>query len=361
MSPWLEYGLLTWYLVVFLNVLYWFLTWPASQEKVATTESEEGVSVVVCVRNASHLLSAQIPQWLGQEYPHWELIILDDHSTDNSWSILQEWQVNPKISTYSMAAEKIRPGKKYAQQFGVSKAQFDWVLVTDADCRPASNHWIQRMMQARRPETRLVLGIGLLQRKPGFLNRFIRYEMAHTAIQYLSAAYWQTPYMGVGRNLLFSRHLFESTKDRAGDHLPYGDDDLFVNAASSQAISYCIDPTGFTLSPAKETLSAYADQKKRHLSTGKYYRLSHQMLLGSWALLHFLYWLGLFALCPFYPVQVLLVGALRLTLCMVIFWRWTKTLVQPDLRWWFPLLDLCFLSIYGWGFRFIFWRDKSSW
>ncbi|MEM1218032.1 MAG: glycosyltransferase [Bacteroidota bacterium] len=361
MSPLLEYGLLIWYLVVFLNALAWLLTWPAGQKKVATTKSEEGVSVVVCARNAGHLLSDQIPQLLRQEYPHWELIILDDHSTDNSWSILQEWQVNPRISTYSMGTEKIRPGKKYAQQFGIAKAQYNWILVTDADCHPASNHWIQCMMQARGPETLLVLGVGLLQRRPGLLNRFIRYEMTHTAIQYLSAAYWKTPYMGVGRNLLFNRHLFESTKHRAGDHLPYGDDDLFVNAASSHATGYCIDPAGFTFSPAKKTLSAYLDQKKRHLSTGKYYHFLHQILLGSWAVLHFLYWLGLFVLCPFYPAEVVVVGTLRMALCMVVFARWTSALVQPDLRWWFPLLDLFFLSIYGWGFRFIFWRDKSGW
>ncbi len=361
MNLWLEYGLLTWYIVVLLNSILWLLSWPASRKNKTSKLELEGVSVVICSRNAASQLSTQIPIWLKQDYPIWELIILDDHSSDGSWEMLQKWSQNPRIRVYSMAEEDILPGKKYAQRFGVNKAQFAWILVTDVDCKPASKFWMQRMMQARKKDTPVVLGVGLLEKTPGFLNRFIRYEMVHTAVQYLTAAYWNIPYMGVGRNLLFERQLFQTTEKRAGDHLPYGDDDLFVNAISSYPMTYCLHPESFTLSPAKESLSAYLDQKRRHLSTGKYYRVFHQLLLGSWAFLHFLFWLGFFAFLPFYPVPAFTVALIRFTLCILALSSWTTIFTQRDLPPWFPILDLLFLFIYFRGVGFIFWRDKTKW
>ena len=361
MNLWLEYALLAWYIVVLLNTFFWLLSWPASKENKASHLKAEGVSVVICSRNAAHQLPEQIPYWLNQEYPIWELIILDDHSSDGSWDILQKWGQNPRVRIYSMSEEGILPGKKYAQRFGVSKARFSWILVTDADCKPASSSWIQRMMQARKKDTPVVLGVGLLEKAPGLLNRFIRYELVHTAVQYLTATYWNIPYMGVGRNMLFERQLFQKTEKRSGDHLPYGDDDLFINAISSYPMSYCLHPEGFTLSPAKDSLSAYLDQKKRHLSTGKYYRVFHQLLLGGWALVHFIFWLGLFTLLPFYPIPILLIGIVRFALCIFALSPWTRVLSQGDILPWFPLLDLFFLCIYLRGFWFIFWRDKGGW
>ena len=161
MNLWLEYSLLAWYAVVIINAFFWLLSWPASRRKDGLPTKQEGVSVIICTRNTGDRLSTQILSWLQQEYPRWELIILDDHSTDNSWKILQKWKQEPRVRIFSMEEEGIPPGKKYAQRFGVSKAIFDWVLVTDADCRPASVYWIKRMMQARKKDTPVVLGVGL--------------------------------------------------------------------------------------------------------------------------------------------------------------------------------------------------------
>src|SRR5690606_1529384 len=115
-----------------------------------------------------------------------------------------------------------------------------------------------------------VLGYSRYSKTTGFLNKLIRYDAVQIANQYLSSALAGDPYMGVGRNLMYKKSLFEKEKGfKKHYHIQSGDDDLFINAvANKENTSICINEDSFTESLPKNTFKEWWIQKKRHATTG---------------------------------------------------------------------------------------------
>jgi len=155
---------------------------------------------------------------------------------------------------------------------------------------PASEHWIQKMQEAYRDNIEIVLGYGAYQKRPGFLNKLIRFETFHTALQYFSYALAGLPYMGVGRNLSYKKEVFIRNKGFASiNHIPSGDDDLFINkVANKNNTTIVIDPDAFTLSEPKRNFKEWMRQKYRHYSASKFYKFKHKILLGLYSFTQFL-------------------------------------------------------------------------
>src|SRR5690606_6056352 len=132
--------------------------------------------------------------------------------------------------------------KKFAMLVGIKSAKNNHLIFTDADCYPASNNWLAEMAAGFTDENKIVLGYGAYEKQKGFLNTCIRFDAFMIAIQYLSAAIKKSPYMGVGRNLAYTKELFFEEKGFSNHyHINSGDDDLFVNgAATENNTSVCI-------------------------------------------------------------------------------------------------------------------------
>ena len=163
------------------------------------------------------------------------------------------------------------PGKKFPLSIGIKSSKHEILLLTDADCIPASENWIQKMQAGFSEGIEIVLGYGGYKKRKGLLNFLVRYEAFHTALQYLSMALGGLPYMGVGRNLAYKKSLFYQQKGFAAHHhLPGGDDDLFINScASKRNTAVCIDQEAFTYSTPPATWKSWYLQKRRHNSTGR--------------------------------------------------------------------------------------------
>ncbi len=138
---------------------------------------------------------------------------------------------------------------------GIKSARYETLLLTDADCVPASENWMQLMQDGYRPETEIVLGYGGYHPTSSLLNRIIRFETFHAALQYLSYALAGIPYMGVGRNLSYKKDVFLRNKGFSSiNQIPGGDDDLFINqVANKHNTAIVIDREAHTLSEAKRT------------------------------------------------------------------------------------------------------------
>ncbi len=220
-------------------------------------------------------------------------------------------------------------------------------------------------MHQARSGSDIVLGIGLYEQRPGWLNRFIRFETVLTALQYSAAAMWGRPYMGVGRNLLYGRHVFEAV-DGFNRHLNLasGDDDLLVNEAGKFfETSVSVHPRTFTFSEPKETIKSWYRQKRRHLSTATRYERAHQL------------WLGLLSaslLCHYVAGAVLVASGLgRIALAGWAFRQmvmhgvmlpWMARLRQKDLGKWLPVLDGVLVLYYGFfGLQILVTRKTNTW
>jgi glycosyltransferase involved in cell wall biosynthesis len=283
----------------------------------------KSVSIIVCAWNEFDNLTELLPILASQDYPNYEVIIVDDRSNDGSGEYLKNEILNyPKFKLVSIAeTPEHLASKKYALSLGIKVAVNEVILLTDADCRPASSHWISGMVNQLASNKQLVLGFSPYNREPGVLNSFIRFETFFTAWQYFSYALIGLPYMGVGRNLMYKRKLFfDKLGFRNHQKITGGDDDLFVNEnANCRNTAISINPDTFTFSEPKHTFSEWFIQKKRHLAVGKRYKNRDKILLGGYSITHILIWM-LFPILFFASGKIqFLIGSIFL-LRIFIFW-----------------------------------------
>lgn len=310
------------------------------------------VSIIVCAHDEEQNLRELIPLLMNQNYSSFEVVVVNDRSNDNTYDFLLE--VTKKEPRVRMVTVDHLPahlnGKKYAITLGIRAAKYEWVLLTDADCRPASSNWIASMSGSFTENTQFVLGFSPYEKLPGFLNTFIRFETLLTAIQYFSFAWMKVPYMGVGRNLAYRKSLFLEKK---GFHqlvgVTGGDDDLFVNqhAASENAMAV-FHPDAQVLSIPKTTWKDFIRQKVRHLSVGKHYKLQHRILLGLFTLTWILTWFTGVAILLMdwskWWVAVILIVRIILLLTIV---RVTVKQARLSFEWWaIPVLDFLYAIYY---------------
>lgn len=284
------------------------------------------LSVIVCARDEEYNLSRNLTTLVQQRYhdaklqPRYEVIVVNDNSRDDTPFLLKQMEPGyPHFRFINLKQEaKGIPGKKYPLTIGIKGAVNENVVLTDADCKPASTLWLHYMSKGFRNGKEIVLGYGAYERYPGLLNKVIRFETFFSALQYLSFALSGIPYMGVGRNLAYKKELFFRHKGfLTHRHLPSGDDDLFINAAANRKnTSVVIHKDAITYSAPKRTWSAWYRQKTRHLSTGRYYKFKHKLLLGLFSLSQFLFYpffiLALFYQPFLYPTLILFGGKILL-------------------------------------------------
>jgi glycosyltransferase involved in cell wall biosynthesis len=282
------------YLVVIFGRTAWF---KSSSKSSKSTLPEEGVTVLIAAHNEFQNLKTLIPKLFEQEYPKFDVMVVNDRSTDRTNRLLEEMMaIYPKLRsvTVKYTPNHVTP-KKFALTLGIKVAKNDVILLTDADCIPASPQWIRKMTAPIREEGKTFsIGYSGYQSKSGLLNKWIQFETVLTALFYLSFGLWKAPFMGVGRNLSYRKSFFLEAKAFKGLwHLEGGDDDLFVNNyATGKNSAIVIDPEATTVSIPKDTLKAYLIQKKRHLHAGKYYRGEDKRKIGLFSLSHALFWIG---------------------------------------------------------------------
>lgn len=282
---WILLGTLAFFLLMQLFYYFYFFFRLAFYKKAKVYESKEPVSVIICAKNEDDNLRVNLPLILEQEYPDYEVIVVNDRSVDDTADILREFSakyshlkiVEIKDDEYIKAE-----GKKFAMTLGIKKAQHDILLMTDADCQPTSKYWLATMKGNFSEDVDIVLGYGGYSRKKSLVNWLIRYDTFLTAMQYLSYSLAGLTYMGVGRNMAYRKHLFFDNKGFGShNHIASGDDDLFINKVATKAkVRIEVEGDAHTVSEPKLTWGEWFHQKKRHLTTGFYYKWKHKVLLG---------------------------------------------------------------------------------
>lgn len=333
--------------VVLVNCAYLFLFSSfvfGDSEKVKDAPAYS-VSVLVCAKNEAENLKRHIPLWLHQEYADFELVLINDASSDDTLEVMEKFaSQDNRIKIVDVQNNKaFWANKKYALTLGIKSAKNKRLLFTDADCRPATKHWISEMAQRFSKEKQLILGYGAYEKRGGLLNLFIRYETLITALQYFSYAKLGIPYMGVGRNLGYTSNLYYEHNGFASHmKLPSGDDDLFVNqTATKENTALCYDPRSFTYSIPKQSWKAWFYQKRRHISTANHYKPQHKYLLGGYYLSKLLFWI-LLVECLFFTdwKAALAIAMIHVIVQYIVVGAGARKLEEGKLIPFLPILDL---------------------
>ncbi len=329
---------------------------------------EHPISVVICARDEAHNLATNLPGVLVQEYSttH-EIVLVNDNSEDESKYLLDEFKKSFKnLNVVNLTQDaKMINGKKFPLSMGIKSAKYETLLLTDADCVPASEHWMQLMQDGFDDNIEIVLGYGAYKKKPGFLNKLIRFETFQTALQYFSYALAGMPYMGVGRNLSYKRDVFIRNKGFSSiNQMPSGDDDLFINqVANRNNTAIVIDKDAHTLSEPKTTFNEWMTQKYRHYTTSKYYKKQHSILLAFYAISQFLVYPLLITGLIFTKEYILLTSlwGLRFLIQGAILRGTMKKLNELDLWPWFFLFDLWSIFYYLFTLPSVWKAPHKNW
>jgi poly-beta-1,6-N-acetyl-D-glucosamine synthase len=316
--------------------LYFYLSVYLFKPPVQTT-IKQPVSIIICARNEAENLRNFLPAVLEQDYPDFEVIVVNDCSEDNSYDILGNFLIgypNLRISTVNKDP-KFTHNKKFAQFIGIKAAKNEILLFTDADCQPESDKWLDRMTSHFVDKTSFVLGYGGYLNEKGFLNKFIRYDSVTIAMQYLGMAIRGIPYMGVGRNMAYRRSVFFENKGYgAHNHIISGDDDLFVNTNASGKNTIVEFRSGtHTRSIPSSGFKDWLLQKKRHLTTAPFYKLRDKLLLITEPLTRIIIYSALIVLLSFRFLWPFVLGVfgLRLIIQIIIYALVQKKLNEPGL------------------------------
>lgn len=340
-------------LVLFVVQLFYFFNFflrlARYKEKNMGLHDGKPVSVVIAARNELENLKHNLPLILNQDYNDFQVVVVNDRSWDASGDYLREMSekyYHLHIITIQ-DSELYQHGKKMAITLGVKGAKHDYLLFTDADCTPNSEHWISEMLKGY-DSNEIVLGFSPYQKKKGFLNWMIRFDAVQIGMQYLSFALAGVPYMGVGRNLSYKKDLFfEKQGFKSHYHIKSGDDDLFVNEAASKSnVRIRLNDMCFTESVPKESLSDWWWQKKRHFSTSNLYKWHHKLLLSLYPIsLLLLVTAAVISLFGPWIWIALIAFGLRIIIQLLIFRSIYRKLGASELLILTPILELIFLFV----------------
>lgn len=307
------------------------------------------ISVIVCAKNEAEILNETLPSIISQDYKRFEVILINDASSDHTLDVMRSFEErHSHVKVVNVDHNEAFWGsKKYALTLGIKAASFEHLLFTDADCKPVSQYWISEMTGHFDASKQLVLGYGSYKKVPNsFINLLVRYETLLTAVQYFSYALLGNPYMGVGRNLAYTKSAFFKVNGFV-KHLQIrsGDDDLFVQeVASKKNTTICFTDNSFTESTAPKTVKAWFRQKRRHISTAKHYRFQHQFLLGLFFTSKFIFFSLLIILLFLFDWKILMAVLLGYyTVQFLVIGFSSKKLKDTKVLVFLPFLEICLL------------------
>lgn len=352
-----------------IQLAYWLVAFaPLANYQIRTKPVEPyPISVVICAYNEGYNLKRFLPIILEQVYDNYEVIVVNDRSTDDSEALLTAFQqqYSHLRVLHLKDFERTVRSKKFALTKGLEAATHEVVLLTDGDCYPASKQWVAQMAKMIDGQKAIGLGYMPADKRTGFLNLFIRYDKVYNTIQYFSFALLGIPYMGVGGNLIYKRDLFFKVQGfNQHQHLISGDDDLFISAVSNRHnTDVQLHPDSFIYCEPQPSWQRFYNQKTRHLSTSWLYKWYHKLLLGVLAQSHF--WLyvtfAMLLIFQIHPLWALGGFALRWAVMGVQFYKITHRLQERDLQKWLFLMDVLYIVFYVVFASALVHRNKTKW
>jgi len=328
-----------------LQLLYYFVFYiriGLFRCRSSIANSTAPISVIICAKNEENNLKENLSKILNQDYPIFEVLVVDDYSTDQTFDVLSHFQIEAREKLKVLT--NINAGKKGAIEIGVANARHEWLVFTDADCFPYSNQWLKQLALTFNNQTEIVLGYGAYTKAKGLLNQMIRYDTLFIAMQYFSFALAGVPYMGVGRNLAYRKSLFVRHNGLSKHRdLMSGDDDLFVNqCATADNTAIALHRESFTYSLPKTSFFLWIRQKSRHITTSVRYKLIDKLLVSGELITRSGFYLSFFLLlsCNASLKEIFILYFVRFFIASIILSCVFKRFFERDLLYTWFLLDL---------------------
>ncbi|MDR1725658.1 MAG: glycosyltransferase [Bacteroidales bacterium] len=345
-------------ILLFIQVLYYIIVYgkvggfrlPQPKDIAQDSASFPPISVVIVTRDEQENLKEKLPVILEQQYPNFEVVIVNNASNDETEFMLKVFQKlysNLKIvNLYEKTPNKFQ-GKKYPLSLGIKSAKNDYILLTNANCIPNSYFWIMNMAKGIYKQKNIVLGFNLYEKKNTLLNRFIQYDSLNNAMNYEGMALLGHPYKATGDNLIISKkNFFDNGGFISIYNIASGDMELYVNrVAKKKNTSIILSAEAYIKTEAPQSFSAWIRQKKKKIRSAHYYHFWDKFIVAmpTWAMLFF-YTILTFLFVVGFTWQWIVIGIIfKWIIQILLFYKGTKVLMKNKLYIFAPLFEIFFL------------------
>lgn len=345
-------------IIVFFQILYYFIVYGRIaffKENKKTVDDQQkyypSVSVVMCVKNDSYNLEKKLPIILEQEYPNFEVVVVNDASNDETEYVLRVLQeIYPNLNVVNLFKNvNSALGKKYPLSLGIKSAKNDIILLTESDTMPLNYNWISTMVKGFKNKKDIVLGFTNFENKKTFLNTLMQYENLTSGMNYLGNAILNNPYMGQGRNMAYKRDFFFETGGFISQYnVSVGEDDLFINKnADSKNTAVILNKDSINLASPKEKREEWVIQKKKHFKSMSHFKFKDKITSGLMPIFtFFIYVLVALSIVFKFPWEyAILPLVLKYIIQIIIYYKSSKTLGTKQVAFLSPVLEILFLFI----------------
>lgn len=292
------------------------------KRRAKTDDELEAVSIVVWTRDCYEYLMELLPILLNQDYPDFEIVVVNDCSEDGTEDYLKDLErIEPRIKpVYLRQQLNFFNGKKFPLSMGIKSAKNDLLVFTDVNCRPDTDKWLRSVVDCYKRNTEVAIGYCPVINKKGLLNRIIRFDGLQQGLLYLSSALNGHPYMGTGKNLSYRKELFYRNKGFTSHYTTsVGDDDLFISQVANQKnTEVLIDAENAIRSIPTERFNIWMHQKSSRYSTIPQYGINARITQGIFLWSQFFFYASFIALLCLPPAFLLSIGAVYYIPTLVI-------------------------------------------
>lgn len=282
-SEWIIIGV---YLLFFVIQMLYYLLIFRKPYKYATLNKESrdkknndklelpGISIIITAKNEDENLEKNLPYILNQDYPNFQVVVVNNGSTDETETVLNALSQNHTnlYHTYIPTESEVINHKKLALTLGIKAAKHDILLFTEPDTKPLSKKWVYEYAKEFMKGKKVVLGFCQLELKEHYSKKLIHFDNLFFGIKYLGMALSNKPYLGMERNMAYKKELFFQNKGFSSIlNIEYGEDNLFINkVATKKNTSVVLSPDSMVVSNVIDRISTWRNIKAKYLITRKH-------------------------------------------------------------------------------------------
>ncbi|MEG1580400.1 MAG: glycosyltransferase [Bacteroidaceae bacterium] len=285
------------------------------------------ISVVIVCMDASYELEKKLPLILEQEYENYEVIIVDNASTDNTKDVLLQLEQKYKRlrHTFLPSTTRYLSRQKMAMTLGIRSAKYEWVVITEPGSSPKSALWLKSLSHYMTDDNDIILGYSNYENTASFHSKYARYNRMIRQMRYFSAAtsiFRKKAVGGLSANLSIRKSMFLKKKGFSNNlSLLRGEDILLVDEMAEKGRVAIACTNDAAVIQSLSTKQQWRTQLIVDHETNKHISKRGRFLCWTWALsslFYYIYVSGFISIICFFLFYEFFVYAAILFLFMVL-------------------------------------------